>query len=214
MKKKIAKNSIIFVIAASTLLMTGCGDFINEDETTEFVEIEAIEPEPVKIEVKEAEISKYDATPGVLNTVMNSTGEPAIPQFLINSAALFGSDHVEKKEEVQGKEFKQSDLNHSFWPGEYVSIFIQTDYEDVPDNVEVWISPHTSIEEYQGMKYDSMYHRLNDGGGKIIPYQAPNEYGWIGEFQFDKTMKPGLWDMLFLYNGKISQFIVIKLTKK
>lgn len=203
MKKKLLYGLFIFVLV---LGLAGCGNKEKDEE----------EKEEINTEVEEG--YRYGYTLGTLTRILDTKGNPKQTDFIINGILLFGNRHEYSKDisEAAKEGYLKTKVNSSFYLNEYISIYMDADYKGSASNIKILAVPHASMEAYEALEYSQLEEVATKSGGFIIDCQDPDEdnYKYVGEGYISIDSKPGNYDILFTYKGKIAYFIEVALTKE
>ena len=167
---------------------------------------------------------EYNYKDGILTRIVDEKAEPLQNDFVINGIILVGNRHnyegLEEGSEgilqkLVSKGYKKEGINSSFYLNEYIEFYIDTTYTGEDKNVNIYITPHKTVEEYQKMTSQELYNLASEKGA-IVGYQTPEKdnYKYVGENYVSMDYKEGKYDVLFVYKDKLAYFININLTKE
>ena len=209
-KKKDNKMLIIVVgLIVLALLLFALWFFVlkgeNKKENTTNTNNTNTENETKDVEPKKGE---YDYTKGVLHTVDGSS------KFVIKGVMLVGKEreelgYMDKYAEETG--FKTKDLKTKFELGEWINIYLDTEFVANEDEARIYITPHKTIEEHQQLDIEGLNSNALEAGGFFFVYRQTDyrNFNFAGNGLVEKGSQPGTYDILFTLEGKILYYIVI-----
>lgn len=217
------KKLLAVLLAAVAITAYGCGN--NASKTTEEIAENAAAAADSRANADGD--AKYNYTPGVLNTVTLWDGEPVVDEFHIDGLQIYsGLDGEESELALKNTEYKtegikanigegytllQADLGDKDWaPGSDY-------YNELQRNLQIVIAPHKPMEEYEKMSQEERLAYWNEceaksGANQNCPLSMDGKPR-LSEFLLyivaDESMRFGEKDILFIWKGKIAQFIVV-----
>ena len=169
------------------------------------------------------EVVQYNYRDGVLQEIVDEEGNPLQTDFVINGLILVGNRHDYDRNDTEliieyfvGQGYKKEDLNSSFYLGEWIEIYVDTDYAKSTDDVKIIAVPHKTVEEYQKLSLSKLEELANDNGGFVLDYKEPeaDNYKYVGNGYIHQDYPEGKYDLLFTYKGKLAYFVQMDLTKE
>lgn len=213
MKKKITLTiCIILILSLGLFVLTGCGNKKEEansanTQTTQTGEATSTEEE----NVSKNEASNYTYKDGVLTQIVDEKGNPKQTDFVIDGIILVGNRHGEYSiESLMEDGYKTSEINSSFYLNEYIEFYIDTDYSGKESDVNILVTPHDTVENYEKMSFSEILDIAQEKGF-YIDYKTPEKdnYNYIGNGYVSLDYPAGNYDILFMYKGKLAYFINI-----
>ena len=149
----------------------------------------------------------YDYTKGVLHTVNGST------EFVIKGVMLVGKEREELgyMDKFAEGGFKTTGLQTKFKLGEWINLYLDTEYVSYDDQARIYITPHKTIEEHQKYTIEELNSNALSAGGYFFVYRNVDErnFNFAGNGFVEKGSQVGTYDILITLEGKILYYIVI-----
>ena len=164
------------------------------------------------------EVVQYNYRDGVLQQIVDEQTD-----FVINGLILVGNRHDYDRNDTEliieyfvRQGYKKEDLNSSFYLGEWIEIYMDTNYAKSTDDVKIIAVPHKTVEEYQKLSLSKLEELANDNGGFVLDYKEPeiDNYKYVGNGYIHQDYPEGKYDLLFMYKGKLAYFVQMDLTKE
>ncbi len=153
------------------------------------------------------EDGKYEYEKGVLYKVKDSS------EFVIKGVMLVGDEREELgyMDEYAKNGYKTKNLKSSFKLGEWINVYLDTEFSTDLDIARVYITPHKPLEEHLKLSIEDLNSNALEAGGYYFIINTPDErnFNFAGNGYVAKDSKAGAYDILFVYNGEIVYYIVI-----
>ena len=165
----------------------------------------------------DAQAVEYDYTLGVLNPVMGSDGERAVPEFKVSGVIFIRDRHNDEAEQF-AVGYRNSGIADEFYRGENIKIYLDDAACGLAsETTEIVALPHHEMDEYSSMDVSGIEQAALDAGGFIIPLRSENVivedgFNLVGEGFVNGHATPGDWDILFMKDGKVSDYVCVNTT--
>ena len=224
MKKKVILTiCLIVVLVLGLFVLTGCGN--SKEETvitnTQTTQKEEVTTNEEKTTTDNSE-SAYTYKDGVLTPIVDEDGNPKQTDFVIDGIILVGNHHEYREDDTSmgiieylaEDGYKKEDINKDFYLGEWIELYVDTDYTGKDSNVKILITPHKTVEELEKMSLTELEDLANENGGYVIDYAKPDpeNHNYVGNGYVSPDSPEGKYDVLFTYKGKLAYYINVNLT--
>lgn len=164
----------------------------------------------------------YDYTAGTLGTVMNDDGTaPLVPDFAISGMILRGNRQDETAATDLAGAYMTSGLKADYYYNEWIEFYFdEVTQSQLPAAWKIVCAPHHAIDEYKQMTGKQIEALATESYGFVLDMTNQPEhideasgkaYYGSGYVSLDAGT-PGMWDLLFMKDGKVAQYVVINLS--
>jgi len=176
------------------------------------------------------EESPYDYTPGVLNTVTDKNGKPAVTEFRIEGLQILsGASGEEHEYYLETPDLRTAGIKSELNVDYYISMLADLGdpvwsegspyLESLQENLRIVVAPHRAQEEYAEMdpeERDAYWEQVSDeGSGQDWCALASDGDPYFADFilypKGDVSRMCGTKDILFVWKGEIAQFVVVEI---
>jgi len=219
MKKVILSIVLIILLVASLFVLTGCG----KKEAPQAEEQATVQTEN-KTETEKTEDgdeklyatdSVYDYDFGTLCPITKDL-KPVAPDFNIKGLILVGNRHNEYSiESLLQDGYKTFGINSQFYLNEQIEFYLDTDYSGKESDVNILITPHDIVENYEKMDFDEIQNIAIEKGA-YLDYRTPEKsnYNYIGNSYVSLDYPTGKYDILFFYKKQLAYYLCIDLVNE
>ena len=164
----------------------------------------------------------YDYTPGTVGTVLADDGQtPLVPDFSIPGMILRGNRQDETNATDLAGAYRLTGLKSDYYFNEWIEFYIDpAGQPPLPTAWKVACLPHREMDEYKALSGAQIEELANASYGFVIDMgnqpQSIDEtsgkaYFGNGYVNADANL-PGIWDLLFLKDGRPAQYMTINLS--
>lgn len=162
----------------------------------------------------------YDYTPGTLNSVMTPDGTaPAVPDFAITGMILVGNQQeTGSVDALMAEGYKTTGLASDFRLNEWIEFYLDdASIAQLGTGMKIVAVPHGDAAAYAGIAADELALTAENSGGFVLDVapdavEQVNGFNRVASGYVNMDLgTPGLWDILFLKDGRVAQYVCVNM---